>query len=270
MRSEALALPTLNESPHEEEDEDETIPDELVQLIQDGLEREAIRDTTILFEGFQEREDETFSDGLVQSGTEREVKDATLLEPTQCVSLSPDSKQEVMRFGLSKDGKTNGTIPRSWRDEALVFRDKQYAHYAAPRAAHHRRRTISVQYLELRFPQTIDIGGDGLVYVSIEIADSLQEHPERWARKATEQDPGRSLSLQVTGKDSSGSDFTFRPKTNGKKDVFRANSSVDLLLFSKSDAELAETPRRYLYMHKGCPKELEDFIGGKYTSEWSD
>ncbi|KEY66696.1 hypothetical protein S7711_10533 [Stachybotrys chartarum IBT 7711] len=153
---------------------------------------------------------------------------------------------------------------RSWRNEGGVFRDKLYEHLVIPTNSHGNFRQICIWDLRLVIPNDLDLG-DGLVRVSIEMCAEHLLHPDRWARGATHEDIGGCLCLRILYKTSNRTPSSYTPQSNGKLDVYRANSFVDILLHGASELQLASTPRRFIKSRPGCVPELKSFIGGGYT-----
>ncbi|RYP25240.1 hypothetical protein DL765_000121 [Monosporascus sp. GIB2] len=226
---------------------DETIPsDEVIELVKRQAECETLD------------EDIEDDDGIEVCSTQEPP-----LAPTAQTNEALEKKAYPVKPGFKKFRPPS---PKSWREEGSVFRGKLYPHTVSPFCAKGNLRMICIWQLRLTFPGEFDIGDNGAVYVSIEMCAEHLTHPDRWAQAATEEDVCRCLSFRITGRDSKGSPFVHIPKSGGVLDVFRANTFVDLVLHKKSDFELAGTPRRYLFLREGCPKELERFINGGYTS----
>ncbi|KFA78681.1 hypothetical protein S40288_11534 [Stachybotrys chartarum IBT 40288] len=133
---------------------------------------------------------------------------------------------------------------RSWRNEAGVFRDKLYEHLVIPTNSRDGFRQICVWDLRLAIPNDFDLG-DGLVRVSIEMCAEHLHHPDRWTRGATHEDIGGCLCLRILYKGSNRTSSIYTPQPNGKLDVYRANSFVDILLHGASELQLVGTPRRF-------------------------
>ncbi|RYO90778.1 hypothetical protein DL766_008793 [Monosporascus sp. MC13-8B] len=144
--------------------------------------------------------------------------------------------------------------PKSWGEEGSVFRGKLCPHTVPPTCAKDNLRQICIWQLKLTFPGELNIGVDGVVYVSIEMCAEYLTHPDRWAQAATEEDVCRCLSFRIIGRDSKGGPFAHIPKSKGVLDVFRANTFVDLLLHRKSDFEIAGTlGRPEKEIHRDAP-----------------
>ena len=116
-------------------------------------------------------------------------------------------------------------------------------------------------------PKHIDIG-DGCISLFIEVANEVSRHLSLYAIDTTEADLCRRLSFRVEGKDRHRKKYICHPQLGGLRAVFKANSFLDKLLYSKDNEELATTPRRFVHYSKNsAPEFLRDFEGGgNYTS----
>jgi len=160
-----------------------------------------------------------------------------------------------------------------WREEVGEFRNKEYtgrilaAPSSGPVTHHQQYRRLVLNYCSIHFPREMDIR-DNKVYIKIEMSDPGRRHPDCYATAATDEDPACRLAFRVRYVTSSGNNEVFYPKDVQLTNVFRANSFADILL-GRSDLDIAQTPRRYLYtsvLPENLPKELAKFSGGAYTS----
>lgn len=148
------------------------------------------------------------------------------------------------------------------------FSGKKYDFVVPDGATGFNLRQISVGHCRVSFPNRMDVG-DNKVEVEIELADKNSQHPNAYALDSTDVDIAQRLAFKITGRDSTGMRFEFYPRVRGSTAMYRANSFADIILDGKSPSEIASTPRRFLYFHKGRPlqKGLEKFDGGGYTSQ---
>ncbi len=114
----------------------------------------------------------------------------------------------------------------------------------------------------------MDIQNDR-VYIKVEISKPGCRHADCYATSAMDEDPASRLAFRVRYVTSAGKEDVFYAKNDKVTNVFRANSFVDILVDQKSDLDIAETPRRYLYSTrptKYLHEKLVKFVRGNYTT----
>lgn len=189
-----------------------------------------------------------------------------LLEGQEATERDVSDEFEVPRTTKrTRMSRLRGGRKVNWWDEGASYKGKEYSRIVPSQLPGY-VRSIGIGYCEITFPDDLDVG-DGHVNISIDICALDTRHEHVFATSSTNQDPARHLAFKVTGTHSDGMPFTYIPRVNGMKCVFKANSFVEILLNRSSKHKLAETPRRYIHYRKGrAPKGLEAFANGGYTS----
>ncbi|KAH8821079.1 hypothetical protein F5884DRAFT_745415 [Xylogone sp. PMI_703] len=202
-----------------------------------------------------------FSDSQIQGQGEQELS-GIYEDEAEAKALGSYQKPENYRL-IHHKVRRKTTHVNDWSLEHSCFRGKPYQYYLNPSE----ERRMRIGHCHMLLPRKMDIG-DGRISLFIEVADEASQHPWLYATNATEVDLGRRLSFRVECKDRHGKKYSYDPQQGGIRAVFKANTFLDKLLYSKSNEELVATPRRFVrYSKNSAPESLRDFEdGGNYTS----
>lgn len=202
--------------------------------------------------------------------------DSIQLPPQHSQSRNPQPRapqqrglvSQTLNMSMKKGIRSNkrpGYESHVWRQEVGKFHDKWYE-YLVKKPAVGTRRAIYVNYCEISFPPTEDIG-NGLIQVQIEIKPPGQRHESCFSTIASDSDPASGLALRLRYTDSEGRQHERFGCAGGKKNLCTANVLVDILVDDKPYEDIAKTPCRYLYFtsESKISAGLKRFIGGAYT-----
>ncbi|KAG2412796.1 hypothetical protein HFD88_010353 [Aspergillus terreus] len=107
-------------------------------------------------------------------------------------------------------------------------------------------------------------------YAKAELSPIGQRHPDAYATKARDSDPGCRFALRVSVRGEDGRDsFVCYPTSDTWQATFRANSFADGLS-GELLKDVCCRPRRFVFIdarNQNFPPELKCFVGGAYTDD---